>query len=69
MTKLNTKSADEFFKQVDIMEAKLEQIKKMCQNTLATMNNDSGKNPYAIGRCIEAMNVLNIIKGAANENP
>lgn len=63
MTKLNTQSADEFFKQVDIVEAKLEKIKKLCQNTLTIMNNDSGKNPYAIGRCIEAMNVLNIIEG------
>jgi hypothetical protein len=63
MTKLNTKSADEFFRQVDALEAKLAKIKKMCQNTLATMNKDSGKNPYAIGRCIEAMNVLYIIEG------
>lgn len=67
MSKLNTQSADKSFKQVDIMEAKLEKIKKMCQNTLATMNNDSGKNPYAMGRCIEAINVLSIIEGEEDD--
>lgn len=68
MTKLNTQSADEFFKQVDALEAKLEQIKKMCQNTLAILNKYSSTNAYAGGRCIEAENVLKIIEGEKNEN-
>ena len=34
MNKLNTQSADEFFRQVDILEAKLARIERILENNL-----------------------------------
>lgn len=66
MTKLNTKSADEFFRQVDILEAKLEKIKevinecmkfKMCKSCKFYKECDKNMEEY----------IIKIIEGVEDE--
>ena len=57
MTKLNTQSADEFFRQVDILEAKLDKIKEIAK-----------ENNICEGfGCIPMYKILKVIEGAEDE--
>lgn len=43
------------------LEEKLDKISEYCNETMRVMKDDTGNNPYAQGRTIEAIRVLEII--------
>lgn len=59
---------DNFLKEKNIKISKLKLIENLCKTTINTFNPYNRNNPYSVGRCITAEQILNIINENENKN-